>query len=383
MRKFAIVGGGIGGLTLAIALQRKGFDVTVYESAPELKPLGAGIVLAANAIKAYQQIGIADAILEKGYRLKLLRIKNQRGQTLSETNADEFSLKHGGINNFAIHRAELHRVLLQHLQPGTLQTAKNCIDFTHDAKGIRLVFSDNTSVHVPYVIACDGIHSVIRKKLIPTSIPRFAGYTCWRAIITDCPEGFDVTENSETWGAAGRFGIVPLGKNSIYWFACINTTANDPIMRSFKTSDLLAYFKNFANPIPDIIRRTRDEQLISNDIIDLKPLKQFSFNNLVLLGDAAHATTPNMGQGACMAIEDAVVLANCLGKYELVQEAFKQYEARRIARTTRIVNTSWHLGKIAQLENPLLIGLRNAALRLTPQRVAENQLKFIFDISFD
>jgi 2-polyprenyl-6-methoxyphenol hydroxylase-like FAD-dependent oxidoreductase len=101
-----------------------------------------------------------------------------------------------------------------------------------------------------------------------------------------------------------------------------------------------------------------------------------------LMGDAAHATTPNMGQGACMALEDAATMVNCLDDYSSVSEAFKQFEHKRIARTTKIVNTSWQLGKVAQLENPLLMSLRNTAIRLTPQSLAEKQFKFLYEISF-
>lgn len=382
MKKFAIVGGGIGGLTTAIALQRKGFDVTVYESASEIKPLGAGIVLAANAIKAYQALGIADDILSAGTQVKLLQIKNQKGAIITEVNAEKFSANYG-INNFTIHRADLHAVLLSQLTPGTLQKNKTCIDFTQHKNIVSLNFSDGTSDWASYIIACDGIHSVIRKKLVPESLPRFAGYTCWRAVINECPDNVDFSVNSETWGADGRFGLVPLRNKSLYWFACINTRANDPMMRSFQQKDLLRYFEKFHNPIPDVIRRTRNEQLLWNDILDLKPLNKFAYNNIVLLGDAAHATTPNMGQGACMAIEDAVILANCIVKNNsLVERAFVVYESLRLGRTAHIINASRRMGAVAQLENKFLIGLRNTILKLTPQKVAEKQLQFIYNISF-
>src|SRR5687767_3814889 len=119
--KLAIVGGGIGGLTLAIALQRKGFDVTVYEGAPEMKPLGAGLGLAANAVNAFADIGIRDEIIKAGKILKIIRIKNEYGQVLTETDSEKITAKFGVINNFTIHRADLHLVLLDHLKPSTLE----------------------------------------------------------------------------------------------------------------------------------------------------------------------------------------------------------------------------------------------------------------------
>jgi 2-polyprenyl-6-methoxyphenol hydroxylase-like FAD-dependent oxidoreductase len=379
---FAIVGGGIGGLTLAIALQRKGFDVTVYENAPQLKPLGAGLGLAANAVKAFTDIGLSDEVLKKWKVMRKISIKDPAGSILRETDAEKLSSKYGVINNFTIHRADLHEVLLRHLHPGSLQLGKGCVDFIQKRSSVELVFQDGTTATAHHVIACDGIHSVFRKKLVPGSTPRYAGYTCWRAVIDDLPPGFNFDEISETWGAGARFGIVPLTNKRVYWFACLNANAGDPVMQGFKIPDLLNHFEQFHSPIAEILKRTRDEQLIWNDIMDLAPIKHFAFGNIVLMGDAAHATTPNMGQGACMAIEDAAVLANCIESYATPEEAFKQFESKRIERTTRIVNASRALGRVAQLKNPLLMSLRNALLRCTPQRVTEKQLKFLYEVSF-
>jgi 2-polyprenyl-6-methoxyphenol hydroxylase-like FAD-dependent oxidoreductase len=380
--KFAIVGGGIGGLTTAIALQRKGFDVTVYESAPVLKPLGAGLALAGNAVKALMEIGIGDEVLRAGKVMKTVCIKDDRGNTLVETDSEKLSTRFGTINNFTIHRADLHRILAGQLKPGTLLLNKSCADIKQSTSGVTLLFNDNTQAQADYLIACDGIHSVVRKKLLPESLPRYAGYTCWRAVIDDIPENVNMDETTETWGQGSRFGIAPLTGNRIYWFACLNAKANDPEMRSFGIPELLTHFSSYHSPVSSILKKTKKEQLIWGDIIDLKPLKKFAFGNIVLLGDAAHATTPNMGQGACMAIEDAAVLSNCLEEYVTIEEAFSKFEAKRIPRTTKIITTSRTLGEIAQWKNPLLTTLRNTLVRLTPPGVTEKQVRFLTDVSF-
>lgn len=381
-KRFAIVGGGIGGLTLAIALQRKGFRTAVYERAPEIKPIGAGLALAANAMKAFAEIGIDTDILSSGKVLKKLTIKDVRGNILTETNAESISKKIGVTNNFTIHRAALHRVLVHHLQPDTIELGKACINFENSTSGITLNFDDGSTARADYVIACDGIHSIFRKKLSIHSEPRYAGYTCWRGVIDTIPDYVDHNETSETWGPGSRFGIVPLANNQLYWFACINASANDPVMKNFTVSDLASYFHNFHKPIAEIIAQTRDDRMIWGDIIDLKPINQFAFGNIVLMGDAAHATTPNMGQGACLAIEDGVILANCLEAEGQPEIAFRKFESRRLARTRKIVDDSWRLGRIAQLDNRFLIWLRNAAVRATPARVAERQMRFLSDVSF-
>jgi len=381
-KTFAIVGGGIGGLTLAIALQRKGFNAAVYEHAPEIRPLGAGLGLAANAVKAFFEIGIGEEVLQVGQVIKMVRIKDTEGHILTETDSAQLSAKLGAINNFTVHRADLHDVLLRQLQPGTLHLNKACVDVHQQPGGVTLRFSDGTETPADYVIAADGIHSPIRKKLVPDAQPRYAGYTCWRAVINDVPAGFDFDETSETWGAGSRFGVVPLSNRRVYWFACINAGPNDPHMRAFNIDSLRSHFSHFHNPIPELLARTTNDQLIWSDIIDLKPLTRFAFDRIVLMGDAAHATTPNMGQGACLAVEDAATLANCIEDYATPEEAFRRFEEKRIGRTTRIVNKSWTLGKAAQLQNPLLVSLRNLAIRLTPPQFAEQQVRFIHDISF-
>lgn len=381
-KRFAIAGGGISGLTLAIALRRKGLQVSVYEQASPIKPLGAGLVLAGNAMKALAQIGIDQGVVKAGKVLQKLTIKNQQGSILTETDSEEVSRKFGVINNFAIHRADLHETLLRYLPAETIKLGKTCIDFEQSADGVQLHFQDGSVEETDYVIGCDGIHPVFREKLVPLHKPRYAGYTCWRAVINNIPSTVSPDETSESWGPGKRFGIVPLANNKLYWFACLNAKQNDPAMKAYKITDLITTFQNFHAPVSDILRSTSDDQLLWNDIIDLKPLDRFAFNNIVLVGDAAHATTPNMGQGACMAIEDAAVLANCLSRDDEPARAFQKFESIRLERTKKIVSESWRLGRVAQLEHPLLIRLRNSVVRATPAKVMEKQLKFLYDVSF-
>ena len=379
--RFAIVGAGIGGLTLSIAMQRKGFNVSIFENAPSLNPLGAGLALAANAVKGFAEIGIAEAVLEAGSVLKKLLIRDDKGRILAETDSEVISKKFNTVNNFTIHRADLHEVLLKQIA-GNVHLGKRCVDFKQTTRGVELIFQDGSTYDADYVIACDGIHSIFRKKLLPQSKLRYAGYTCWRAVIESAPQSVDMEVTSETWGRGSRFGIAPLNNGRLYWFACLNAKENDLAMRSYSVKDLLNRFGAFHSPVREILEHTRDKQLIWNDIVDFKPVDKFAFGNIVLIGDAAHATTPNMGQGACLAIEDAVTLANSIADSRSVEEAFVGFERKRLKRTTVVVNDSWKLGRIAQLENPLLIKLRNLLLRLTPQSVAEKQIRFLIDVKF-
>jgi 2-polyprenyl-6-methoxyphenol hydroxylase-like FAD-dependent oxidoreductase len=381
MDSFAILGGGIGGLSLAVALQKKGLSVTVYESAPSYKPVGAGLGLAANAVKAYQEIGISEKVVEVGKKLKFAFGKDPQGSIISQTDMDAMTRRFGVLNSFTIHRADLHQVLISLLKPGTVQTGRAAVGVCQDAGTVTVAFSDGSTAQANYLIAADGVHSVVRQALLPGSSPRYAGYTCWRGVTEGLPDGMDPDESSETWGPGRRFGVVPLANNRVYWFATLNALPNDPAMRRAKRKQLKEIFSGFHFPIPQLLDMTADDQIIWNDIIDLKPISQFAFGRIVLMGDAAHATTPNMGQGACMAIEDAATLANALTMYE-PEEAFRRFEKFRIRRTTQIVNQSWNFGKIAQLSNPVLMKLRNAAFRFLPESAIHKQLQELYTVSF-
>lgn len=381
MKKVLIIGGGIGGLCTAIALLKKGLAVEVYESAPELKPLGAGLVLAANAMQGLRKIGLEEEILVTGKLLSKIQILAQDGDIITQTDTTRISQRYG-TNNFAIHRADLHRILQQHIPAQQVITGKKCVDVVQDAQGVTATFSDGSLAQGDCLVAADGIHSLIRKKLVPGSSLRYAGHTCWRAVTDTYPQSLDTSKFTETWGAKGRFGIVPLAGNRVYWYACINAPVNDSQMAAYTLEDLASAFRHHHAPIPQLIEMTQPNQLIRNDINDIAPLRQFAFGKIVLTGDAAHATTPNMGQGACQAIEDAIVLANCLSRNVQPEAAFKEFERKRIGRTTQIANASRQIGQIAQWSNPLLCKLRNKAFQLIPASLSEKQLEFLYKVDF-
>lgn len=376
----AIIGGGIAGLTTAIALQKIGFQPFVFEAAPQIKALGAGLLLAANAMKGFERIGIADIIIPAGQQLSQFAILDQQGKSISEADSKALSERYG-LHNFAIHRADLHQVLMTELKDIALKTGKKATHFIQEADTVTVYFEDGSQHSTEYMIVADGIHSAIRQQLVPESTPRYAGYTCWRAVV-DNP-GLTLNAATETWGAAGRMGIVPLANNKIYWFLCINAPQGDLTMKAYKTVDLAARFKDYHAPIPQLLQATRNEQLIWSDIIDLKPIQKYAFGRVLLLGDAAHATTPNMGQGACQAIEDAAVLLDeCEKMSDDFTQVFQNFERRRLHRTHTIVNRSWSIGKVAQWTNPFLIGLRNRAIRLIPPSVNERQMAFLYQTDF-
>lgn len=379
-KNITILGGGIAGLSTAIALKNAGIETMVFEAAAEIKAIGAGLGLGANAIKAFKVLGIAEEVMEAGRFLPSFTLYNQKGKVINRTDSVSVSKKYG-LDNFTIHRADLHALLLSKINPDCIQTKKRVQRIEQNENTIILHFQDGSIHETCFLIAAEGIHSVVRNYVLPDSKPRYAGYTCWRAVIDNTK--LQLNDCSETWGSKGRFGIVPLAGNKIYWFACVNASANDLVMKNFTVQDLLDQFAGYHHPIPSILKETKNENLIWADINDIKPINRYAFNNILLIGDAAHATTPNLGQGACQAIEDAVILANEIKRTGDVIIAFKKFEERRLKRTHWIVKTSNRIGKMAQLENRFLITVRNLLLKILPKSVNDRQLHKIYTANFN
>lgn len=381
MAHFLIIGGGIGGLATAHALLGLGHTVRVYEAAPELREVGAGVVLGANAMRALAQLGLHDAVRPHGTAVTNLNLLDQKGRLLQAANTSVFTQKLG-FDNIGLHRAALQHALLQGLPDDAVLLGKPFERFEETATGLEAHFADGTTATADFLIGADGLRSRVRRQVLPEATPRYAGYTCWRAVVDASRLGLPVGESGEMWGERGRrFGYVPVGGGRVYWFACLNSPEPmNPTFRAFRVAELQREFAAFAAPVPALLSLTRDDQLLWNDILDLKPLRHLAYGRVLLLGDAGHATTPNMGQGAGMAIEDAAELAYCLAQTPDVKEAFQRFERRRLPRTTRIVRTSWQLGRVGQWESPLLIGLRNTIMRLVPAAVSQRQMAWLYEV---
>lgn len=378
-REIAIIGGGVAGLCTAIALKNIGIQVTIYERVGQLKGLGAGFGLAANAMQALDYLGLREGVEKIGHFLDSYNILDHKGRVLLSPDTSQLSDKYQE-DNFAIHRADLHRFLIDQLPQECIILGKEAIKINEKEDKTTIYFADGTSTEVDAIIVADGVHSKIRQQMIPTASTRYSGYTCWRGVISNST--VKLKSSSETWGPAGRFGMTPLVNDRIYWYACINAPEKSPLYRTYKTADLLRVFKNYHPPIPKIIEETDDEQLLWNDIVDIAPLKKLAYNKILFIGDAGHATTPNMGQGACQAIEDAVVLQDELKKSKSIAQSFQQFEQRRLKRTRYITNTSWQIGKVAQWENVFMIGFRNTIMKLLPDSIKQIQLRKLLSEDF-
>ena len=372
----AIVGGGIGGLTTAIGLHKIGIKAHIYEQAPYFKPLGTGIGIGSNAMLALNELGVAHDILKSGMPLHDQQFLNANGKVM---NTIDFRLLKNkfGEENIAIERSDLHQALFDAINPEYIHFNKKMTHFNQTKTDVTIHFNDQTSVKADYVIAADGIHSIFRQTLLPNSTPRYAGYTCWRGI-AKIQNDVESHISSEAWSKDGRFGWAPLYNGYAYWFACINISKNDEYFKSLDQAAVAKQFSHYPKLVNRLINDTPDEYFLHHDIYDIKPLSTFVYQRVVLLGDAAHATSPNMGQGAGQAIEDAYWLTNAFVQSKTMEQAFNTYNKKRVNKTRKVIHRSRQIGKAAQWDNPFLIYLRNTVLPLIPEDVLFSRLQFLF-----
>lgn len=377
--KVTIIGAGIGGLTLAIALEKKGIEVEIFEAASAFGKVGAGIVLAINAMQIYERLGLSKALKARGNSLKTMAITDANLKMLAGNELAYFEAKYN-LNNIAIHRATLHEVLLAELPSTPLYLNKKLKKLEEDRDGVQLHFLDGSTHQADLVIGADGIHSGVRQSIFPQAKERFSKQLCWRGVLPfELEEGMQHTMR-EAWGAGCRFGIVPIENKQVYWFACANYTAT--AQTAFKETNLSELFADFNPIVAQIIKATPMDKIIEAELSDLEILKTWHKGKVCLTGDAAHATTPNMGQGANQAIESAWVLADCLAKEANYETAFQNYQTIREAKARQIVKMSWQIGKMAHFKNPILTAFRNGMLRLTPDSIGRKQLEKVFDLNY-
>jgi 2-polyprenyl-6-methoxyphenol hydroxylase-like FAD-dependent oxidoreductase len=356
-----LVGGGIAGLSAAIALRRAGHEVIVLERALRIDPVGAGITLFANAMSALDRLGVREAVAARGAAAKRSAILTSEGRELTRVPQD---LLEGTI---AVHRGDLQAVLAEaagEVRLGVEITGVEPADDSVVARG-----ADGSEERGDLLVGADGLSSLVRRAIADVPI-RYAGYTAWRGI---SPVPVEPGRLTESWGVGERFGLVDIGQGLTYWFATKNAPAGEPDWPQGRKAEVVRRFSGWHEPIAAVAEAANET--LRNDVYYLEPLPRWSSGRVVLVGDAAHATTPGVGQGAAQAIEDAVVLADRLGRGDEPENAFAEYEAIRRPRADAVLTVSRRIDKAAQLANPLGWRFRNAVVRRLPERAQRRQLE--------
>ncbi len=364
--RILIVGGGIMGLGLATGLRRLGLAPTIVEQAPRFGAVGAGISLSVNAMAALRSLGLADAARQAGRVMPTAEILTSSGRCLSRVDLGKLAAEFGPT--LGIHRAQLHEVLLSGCEGLDLRAGTTVEKLVDHGEVVEANFSDGTQGEFDRVIGADGLRSRTREQVFGETALLYSGYTCWRLVV-DRPEGLD--GGQEMWGRGQRFGLMPLPEGRVYCFATDNAPEGTPDPADGRVERFRARFADFAGHAPAVLEQIeRPEQLIHNDLYELPP-HPWHAGRVLLLGDAAHATTPNMGQGAAMALEDASVLCEMLAGGAPWDAVLPAFVARREPRVRFVVDQSRRIGRMGQTANPLLAWLRNTIVGVTPDRVAE------------
>jgi len=370
MRNIGIIGGGIGGVATAVALDRFGIHATVYERAPRLEEVGAGMMLWPNATRVLKNLGLLDAVAARSAANTHFLVRADSGQVLMTIPLGNFD-----VPALCTRRSDLLAALLSALPPGRIRLGCEFSHLEQHKSKVGVHFASGRVREHDAVIGADGIRSRVRSQLFGISDPVYRGYTVWRGVAAYAGVGLRRGYNSETWGHGSRFGVLDIGQGRFTWYA----TANTPQRISApgdRLSELRERFSGWHDPIPALLDAT--QSILENGAYDLPPLPRWTDGRVTLLGDAAHPCTPNLGQGGCMALEDAMVLAKCISHARSIASALRRYESLRKPRAGHIQQRSLLMGHIGQWQNRAAVSGRRVVTRFLPAALFQHNLRKVY-----
>ncbi|MFF9431402.1 FAD-dependent monooxygenase [Streptomyces sp. NPDC014746] len=367
-----VIGAGIGGLAAAIGLHRIGWNVTVLERSSMPEDAGAGISLAANGLRALDALGVGGAVREASRGQYSGGTRTPRGGWLARMDGSALE-RAVGTPIQGVPRSVLHRLLREAVPAESLVIGSEAATVEQIGPGTVQVGYGATVLEADLVVAADGIGSKVRGRLFPDHPgPVHSGSAVLRAI-TEHAVGLR-TDFELTWGRGAEFGHIAFLDGRAEWHAVLGLPAGtrfaDPL------AELRRRFRTWHDPVPALLDATRPEDVLHHDVNELRaPLPSYAVGRVALLGDAAHAMTPHLGQGACQALEDAVTLAAALRAESTVGAALARYDAERRPRSQAVARAARQAGRMGQqLSHPLAVTLRNTAMRLTPSRAATRMI---------
>ena len=367
-----VAGGGIAGLAAAIAMSKAGRQVAIAERASELREIGAALSLWPNAVAALGHLGLAEQIKALSIEAPTASIRSMTGDTLVRFDSNAMRRALQGLPVVVL-RADLQAALLEECRYRGIE-----VRLSSDVRGVRpdrgkmIVEIGNGEAEFDAVIGADGINSTVRTWVAGPDPRRDCRRTAWRAVIANDSGLID-----DTWltvGVALQLIASPAPNGLAYWAAdtpkVIRADKEDRVLKQ----ELHRLFDSWHEPISDIIEATPPESLIVTDIFDRPPPKQLSRGAVVLVGDAAHAMTPDLGQGACQGLEDAAVLLACANGNEDVLGMLAAFEGRRLRHIRTIVRDSYGIGKLATARHPSAARLRDGLVRIMPEALHNRRL---------
>ena len=372
-KNIGIVGGGIGGIATAVALHRAGFNAVVYEKGERLREVGAGMMLWPNATRVLRELGLLEEVLACSPPNTHFLVRASSGKVLMNIALGQFD-----VPAVCMRRADLLNVLLTALPPERIRLGHDLQGLIQSRDKVRLHFGGGLVKEHDAVVGADGIRSRVRSELFGKAEPIYRGYTVWRGVAQYGGDAQPPNSNSETWGAGKRFGILNTGHKRFTWYATSNVPSNHLDAPDGRKRELQDMFAGWHEPVADLIDASQEEEILKNGARDFAPLRRWGDGLVTLLGDAAHPCTPNLGQGGCMALEDALVLAKCFEREASLYRALRSYEALRFQRTRGIQQRSLFMGRIGQWQNPLLVTGRRVVTRLLSPKLIERNLRRVY-----
>ncbi|CCP03197.1 putative flavoprotein monooxygenase [Erwinia amylovora Ea644] len=337
--KAMIIGAGIGGMCTAIALRRCGIESEVFEAVKEIKPVGAAISIWPNGVKCLNYLGMKEALRAIGGPMDYMAYKDFRSaDSLTQFSLDPL-VQRSGERPYPVARAELQAMLLDTFGRHRVQFGKRVSRVEQNSDGVTAFFTDGSEAHGDLLIACDGTHSVVRTAVLGFSPERrYAGYVNWNGLIEIDPLLAPVNQWTTFVGEGKRVSLMPVSGNRFYFFFDVPLPKGLAEDRSSIRADLSRYFAGWATPVQRLIAQLDPNITNRVEIHDIEPFATLVKGRIALLGDAAHSTTPDIGQGGCAAMEDAVVLAMALQSNSLgIEDALRRYQSARAGRVKELV----------------------------------------------
>jgi 2-polyprenyl-6-methoxyphenol hydroxylase-like FAD-dependent oxidoreductase len=367
-----IIGGGIGGVAAAVALHRAGIDATVYERANELGEVGAGMMLWPNATLVLKELGLLERVAALSGPNRHFLVRSSTGSILMN-----IGLGHFDVPALCTRRSDLLDALISALPADRVRLGHDFGYLDRHKSSVGIHFSNGVSVEHDFLIGADGIRSRVRSQSLGVHDPIYRGYIVWRGLARLKGSVPDST-NSETWGRGKRFGILNTGADRFTWYATANANHDHVDSPEGRQHELLQMFAGWHQPVESLIAGTEEGAILKNGAYDLPPLKRWGYGRVMLLGDAAHPCTPNLGLGGCMALEDALVLAKSFCREVTPELALRRYESLRRRRTRHVQQRSLLMGQIGQWENLLITAGRQVMTGMLPARIFERNLKKVY-----
>jgi FAD-dependent urate hydroxylase len=336
--KAIIIGAGIGGLTTGIALKRAGYHIEIYDRVRELRPVGAGISLWTNGVKVMNWLGLGDKLAAIGGEMNRMEYISHTNESLNHVNLLPL-IETVGQRPYPVSRSELQEMLFDEVGAQSVQLQKKCIAVQEDLGSVTAIFEDGSTATGDILIGADGVRSTVREYVVAEKAePRYADYVNWNGIVKASPE----LAPNDVWviyvGEGKRASMMPIGGDRFYYFFGAPLPKGTVVAPEDRAQELAEIFAQWPQPVQNLIQTLDPTQTNRLEIHDLTPLPNFVKGRVALLGDAAHATTPTLGQGGCQAMEDAEFLCRYLVTTNIsVPDALSRYEAARKERTANLV----------------------------------------------